>query len=108
MAVPSPILGHSPGGAEESSYHCMLPPSPSVLVQPSGSEVGKSSEEHVSIDDVDYCQLLKDYCVVQAVLSVTRLNTEMLCSELDASRDALQAFMTEFSKVRVNWEIFTE
>jgi hypothetical protein len=34
---------------------------------------------------------LKDYREVQAVLSSTRLNAKMLHSELDATRDALQA-----------------
>ena len=42
------------------------------------------------------------------VLLVTRLNDEMLRGELDASHDALQASITEFSKVRVDWEILME
>jgi hypothetical protein len=61
--------------------------------------VGESSKERESSDDVDYHQLLKDYHEVQVVLSVTRLNMEMLRGGLDALRDALQASMTEFSKM---------
>jgi hypothetical protein len=70
--------------------------------------VGESSKERESSDDIDYRQLLKDYREVQAVLSSTRLNTEMLHDELDASCDALQASMTEVCKARVDWEILTE
>ena len=102
MAAPSSIMGLSPGGAGESSRRHLPPPSPSVPVQPSCSKVHESSEERESLDDVDYHQLLKDYREVQAVLSSTRLNAEMLRSELDALRNTLQASMTEFSKVRVN------
>ena len=91
MALPSPIMGLSPGGAGESSRGHKPPPSPSVPAQPSGSKVGKSLEEHESSDDIEYHQLLKDYHEVQAVLSSTRLNAEMLCGELDIVRDALQA-----------------
>jgi len=53
--------------------------------------VGESSEEHESSDDVEYCQLLKDYHEVQADLSSTRLNAEMLCDDLDIAHEALQA-----------------
>jgi len=83
MAAPSPVVGLSPGGAGESSHHRLLPPSSSVPAQPSGSKVGESLEEHESLDDVDYHQLSKDYHEVQAVLSSTRLNAEMLRGELD-------------------------
>jgi len=91
MVAPSPVLGHSTGGAEESSCCRFPPPSPSIPAQPSGSEVGESSEEHESSDDVNYCQLLKDYQEAQVDLSLTRLYAEMLCGELDATCDALQA-----------------
>ena len=84
-------MGLSPGGAAESSYRRLPPPSPSVPTQPSSSEVGESSEEHESSNDVEYHQLLKDYRDVQADLSLTRLNTETLHGELDATCDALQA-----------------
>ena len=84
-------MGLSSSGARESSYRRLPPPSPSVPAQPSSSEVDKSSEEHESLDDVGYYLLLKDYHEVQAVLSSTRLNAEMLCGELDIVRDALQA-----------------
>jgi hypothetical protein len=102
MAVPSPVLGYSPGGAGESYCRRLPPPSPSIPAQPSSSKMGESSEEHESVDDIDCYQLFKDYCNVQAVLSVTRLNVEMLRNELDASHNALQASGTEFSKIRVN------
>ena len=46
---------------------------------------------------MDYHQLLKDYCKVQALLSSSRLNAEMLRGELDATRDALQVFENEAS-----------
>ena len=87
------IPGHGafPGGARESSRHHLPPLSPSVPAQPSGSEVTKSSEEHESSDDVEYHQLLKDYHEVQEDLSSTMLNAKMLCGELDATRDALEA-----------------
>jgi hypothetical protein len=91
MAVPSPVMGLSPGGAGESSRRRLPPSSLSVLAQPSGSKVDESLEERESSNDVDYHQLLKDYREVQAVLSSTRLNAKMLHSELDATRDALQA-----------------
>ena len=91
MVAPSPVLGHSTGGAEESSCCRFPPPSPSIPAQPSGSEVGESSEECESLDDVNYHQLLKDYREAQAELSSTKLNIEMLCGELDTARDALQA-----------------
>ena len=78
MAAPSLILGLSPGGAGESSSHRLPSLSPSVPAQPSGFELGESLEEHKSLDDVDYHQLLKDYHEVQAVLSSARLNVEML------------------------------
>ena len=85
MVAPSPIMGLSPGGARESSHRRLPPPSPSIPAQPSSSKVGESS------DDVDYHQILKDYHKVQVVLSLTRLNAEMLRGELDATRNALQA-----------------
>jgi len=95
----SAILGHglSPGGARESSHHRLPPLSPSVPAQPSGSKLGESSEEHESSDDIDYHQLLKHYREVQAVLSSTRLNIEMLHGELDTTRDALQVSNSEVS-----------
>ena len=95
-------MGLSPGGVRESSHRRLPPLSPSVPAQPSSCEVGESSEEHESSNDVDCHQLLKDYHEVQAVLSSTRLNSEMLCSELDASCDAPEASMTEFSKMGVD------
>ena len=78
----------------------MPPPSPLVPAQPSSSKVGESSEERESLDDIDYHQLVKDYLKVQAVLSLTRLNAEMLRSELDAACDALQASKNLASKAR--------
>ena len=84
-------MGLSPGGAGESSHRRLPPPSPSVPAQPSCSNVGESSKERESSDDVKYHQLLKDYHEVQADLSSTRLNAKMLRGELDATRDALQA-----------------
>ena len=102
MAAPSLVLGHSPGGVGQSSRRRLPPPIPSIPTQSSSSKVDKSSEEHESSNDVDYHQLLKDYHEVQAVLSATRLNVKMLHGQLDASRDTLQASMTEFSKLRVN------
>ena len=84
-------MGLSPGGVGELSHHCLPPPRPSVPAQPSGSEVGELLEEHESSDNVEYHQLLKDYREVQMDLSSTRLNAEMLCGELDAACDALQA-----------------
>jgi hypothetical protein len=86
-----PGHGASPSGARELSRRCLLPPSLSVPALPSGSEVGESLEEHESIDDIKYRQLLKDYREAQVDLSSTRLNAEMLRSELDATHDALQA-----------------
>jgi len=81
-------MGLSPSGVGESSRRPLPPPSPSIPAQPSSSKVGESS------DDVEYCQLLKDYHNVQVDLSSTRLNTETLRGELDISRDARQASMT--------------
>ena len=98
-------MGLSPGGAKESSRCHLLLPSLSVLSQPSDSKVGESLEERESIDDIEYRQLLKDYREAQANLSSTRLNTEMLCAELDVACDALHFSMTEVSKARVDWEI---
>ena len=87
------ILGHGafPDGDGDLSHRRLPPPSPSVPAQPSSSEVGESSKERESSDDVEYHQLLKDYCEVQADLSLIRLNTETLRGELDATHDALQA-----------------
>ena len=98
MVVPSQVMGFSPGGAGESSRRRLLPPSPSIPAQPSGSKVGESSEERESLDDVDYRQLLKDYRKVQVLLSSSRLNAEMLRGELDAASDALQVFENEASQ----------
>jgi hypothetical protein len=97
LAAPSPVVGLSPCGVEESSRHRLSPSSPSIPTQPSSSEVDKSSEEWKSSDDVDYHQLLKDYREVQVVLSSTRLNTEMIRSEQDAMRDTLQVSKNEVS-----------
>ena len=105
MAAPSLVLGLSPGGVGELSRRCLPPSRASVPTQPSGSEVGESSEEHESSDDVEYRQLLKDYREAQADLSSTRLNAEMLLAELDVARDALHFSITEVSKARVDWEI---
>ena len=91
MAVPSLVMGLSPSGARESSRRHLPPLSPSVPAQPSSSKVDESLEECESLDIVECHQLLKDYHEVQAVLSSTRLNAEMLCSELDATRDTLHA-----------------
>ena len=84
-------MGLCPGGAEESSHHRLLSPSPSIPTQPSGSKVGESSEERESSNDIEYHQLLKDYREVQVDLSSTRLNAKTLRGELDAARDVLQA-----------------
>ena len=100
MAMPSPVVGLSPGGVGEWSRHRLPAPSPSVPAQPSGSEVGESLEERESSDDIEYHQLLKDDCEVQAFLSSTRLNAEMLRGELDAARDALQASRNLVSQAR--------
>jgi hypothetical protein len=62
--------------------------------------VGESSEERESSDDVEYCQLLKDYHEVQANLSSTRLNAETLRDELDATHDVLQASKNLVSQVQ--------
>ena len=59
-------------------------------------------------DDIDYRQLVKDYRKVQALLSSSRLNAEMLRGELDAARDALQVFENEASQARANWVIIKE
>ena len=102
MAAPSPVMGLSPGGARESSHRRLPPPSPSIPAQPSSSEVGKSSEEHESSDNIGYHQLLKDYHEVQEGLTSTKLNAEMLRTELDVTRDALHFSMTEVSKAQVD------
>ena len=90
-----PIVGLPTGGAGESSHHHSLPLSLFVPTQPSSSKVGESSEEREYSDDAEYCQLLKDYRKVQALLSSSRLNTEMLGGELDVTRDALQVSENE-------------
>ena len=90
------------GGARESSRHRLPPPSLSIPTWPSGSKVGKSSEECESSDDVNYHQLLKDYCEAQADLSSTRLNVKTLRGELDSARDALQASKNLASQARAN------
>ena len=105
MMAPSLGMGLSLGVAGESSRRHSSPPSPCVPAQPSGSEVGESSEECESLDDVNYHQLLKDYREAQVDLSSTRLNVEMLRGELDAARDALQAFKNLASQVRANLAI---
>ena len=79
MAAPSPVMGLSPGGAEESS------------------------EQRESSDNIEYRQLLKDYHETQADLSSTRLNAKMLRAKLDTTHDALHFSMTEVSKAQVNW-----
>ena len=98
MIVPSLVMGLPPGVARESPYRCSQPPSPCVSTQPSGFEVGESSEEREYSDDTDYHQLLKDYRKVQALLSSSRLNAEMLHGEQDATRNALQVFENEASQ----------
>ena len=105
MVAPSQVMGLYPGGARESSYHRLPPPSLSIPAQPTSSKVGKSSEERESSDDVEYHQLLKDYRDVQADLSLTRLNTETLHGELDATCDALQASKNQASHVRADLAI---
>ena len=90
MAAPSLVVGLSPGGAGESSRRRLPPPSPSVPAQLSGSKVSESSEERESSNDVTYHQLLKDYHEARSDLSLTRLNAEMLHSEMDTACDALQ------------------
>ena len=70
--------------------------------------MGESLEECESSDDIEYCQLLKDYNEAQADLSSTRLNAEKLRAKLDAAHDAINFFVTEASKVQVNWEIHLE
>ena len=89
MASPSLVVGLSPGGARESSHRRLPPLSLSVPAQPSGSKVGESSEERECSNDVEFHQLLKDYCEVQVDLSSTWLNVETLHGELDTVRDAL-------------------
>jgi hypothetical protein len=91
MVALTQVVGLSSRGAKESSCRHLPPPSPSIPAQPSGSEVGESSGEHESLDNINYHQLLKDYHEVQADLSSTRLNTEMLRGEQDAVHDTLQA-----------------
>ena len=98
MKAPSPVMGLPPVVAGESSHRCSPLPSSCVLAQPSGSEVGESSEEHESSNDVDYHQLLKDYSKIQPLLSSSRLNTEMLRGELDAMHDALQVSKNDASQ----------
>ena len=98
-------MGLSLSGAGESSHRRLPPSSLSIPSQPSGFEVGESLEERESSDDVNYCQLMKDYREAQADLSLTSLNTEMLRGELDAARDALQAFKNLASQVRANLAI---
>ena len=87
--APSLVVGLSPSGAGESSRRRLSSSSPSVPAQPSTSKVGESSEEHESLDNIEYHQLLKDYHEAQADLSSTRLNAKMLLVELDAARDTL-------------------
>jgi hypothetical protein len=60
--------------------------------------VGESSKEREYSDDANYHQLLKDYRRVQALLSSSRINAEMLRGELDAVRDALQVSENEASQ----------
>jgi len=108
MASPFPVVGLSPGGAREPSHRRLPPLSPTIPTQPSGSEVGESSKERESSDDVEYHQLLKDYGEAQVDFSSTRLNAKMLPGELDATRDALHFSMTKVSKAQVNWEIHLE
>ena len=93
------IPGHraSAGVARESPHHRSPSPSPCVPAQHSGSEVVELSEERKYSDDADYHQLLKDYRKVQALLSSSTMNAEMLRSELDAARDALQVSKNEAS-----------
>ena len=98
MAAPSSIVGLSLGGAGELSHRCLSLSSPSVPAQPSISKVDELLEDHESLDDVEYHQLLKDYGEAQADLSSTRLNVEMLHAEVVAARDALHFSMTEVSK----------
>ena len=102
MMSPSPVMGLPPSVAGESS-HCRSPlPSPCLPAQPSGSEVGKSLKEHEYSGNVDYHQLLKDYHKVQALLSSSRLNVEMLRGELDVTRDAFQVSENEASQARAD------
>ena len=102
MATPYQVVGLSTVVPESRPVVALIPPSPSIPAQPSGSKVGESSEERESLDDVEYHQLLKDYREVQVDLSSTRLNAKMLCTELDAARDALNFSMTKVSKAQVN------
>ena len=101
-------MGLAPSVAGESSHRRLPPPSPSVPAQPSGSKVGESSEECDYSDDVDCHQLLKDYRKVQALLSLSSLNAEMLRGELDTAHDALQVFENEASRARANWAMVNE
>ena len=98
MTTPSPVVGLSPNIARESS-HCRSPP-PSLCVPTlsSSSKVGESFEEREYLDDADYHQLLKDYRKVQVLLSLSRLNAEMMRGELDAAHDALQVPENEASQ----------
>ena len=70
--------------------------------------MAESLEEHESSDGVDYHQLLKDYHEVQAVLSSTRLNAEMLRGEPYTARDALQASKNLASQARGELAIANE
>jgi hypothetical protein len=103
-----PSHGASPSGIKESSHRHLPLPSPSIPIQPSSSKVGQSSEEHESSDDVDYLQLLKDYCKVQAFVSSTRLKAEILHSELDVARDALEASKNVAFQAQADWAIIKE
>ena len=98
MMVPSPVVGLPPSVAGESSRRRSPPPSLCVPTQPSGSEVGESSEECEYLDYIDYRQLLKDYRKVQALLSSSRLKAKMLRGELDAACDTLQLSKNEASQ----------
>ena len=95
-------MGLSLSGAGESSHRRLPPSSLSIPSQPSGFEVGELSEQREYSDVVDYGQLLKDYHKVQVLLSPSRLNTEMLHGELDATCDALHVSEKEASQARVN------
>ena len=97
MMAPSSVVGLHPGVAREWSCCRSPPPSPCIAAQPSSFEVGESSEEREYSDGADYHQLLKDYLKVQALLSSSRLNAEMLHGELDTARDALQVSENEAS-----------
>ena len=97
MEEPSLVVGLPLSVARESSHRRSPPLSLSIPTYPSGSKVGKSSEEREYLDDVDYHQLLKDYSKVQVLFSSSMLNAEMLHGELDAMHDALQVSENEAS-----------